>query len=70
MTNSNNKTQKSKSELFLRIAAVAIICIALTVVSFMAFIKIENNLQAFSVFAIGMLVNCVLCYGGLNQKLY
>ncbi len=67
---SNYKQKELNTEAVFRFTITVLLCVAITIVSFLAFLKIEGNIQAFSVFAIGMLINVVLCYSGLKQRLY
>lgn len=72
MTNNNYSVKNSREENKnnsgrFQILLLAIMCIVILIVSFMAFLKIENNLHAFLVFAVGTALNVFIFINGINQ---
>ncbi|MBR3869041.1 MAG: hypothetical protein IKM66_06975 [Clostridia bacterium] len=58
-TRENNKNANK-----IQILMLSAMCIAILIVSFMAFFKIENNLHAFMVLAVGTALNAFVFING------
>ena len=69
MTNniSANNERKTDNTNRAQIFLLVIVCISLLIVSFMAFLKIENNLHALLVFTVGTALNVFIFMCGMNQ---
>lgn len=63
-TRENNKNTANRFQFLL----ISVMCLAILIVSFMAFLKIENNLHAFMVFAVGTALNAFIFINGIKQS--
>lgn len=61
-----SEATNSKIEHRLYFLFISIMCLAILVVSFMAFLKIENNLHAFLVFIVGTALNAFIFINARN----
>lgn len=52
----------------LQFILISVMCLAILIVSFMAFLKIENNLHALLVFSAGTALNAFIFINGTNKQ--
>lgn len=64
MTKNINKKSTSGR---IQVSLLCLMCIAILIVSFMAFLKIENNFHAFLVFACGCVMDAIIFASGMGQ---
>ncbi len=62
----NNKNKKSTSGR-IQVSLLCIMCIGILIVSFMALMKIENNIHGMMVFAWGCVMNVIIFSSGMNH---
>lgn len=62
-----NKSDEISNEHKFKIFLLSVMCIAILIVSFIAFLKIENNLQALLVFILGAALDGFIFINGANQ---
>lgn len=58
------KETTNKAENRFQFLLISVMCLAILIVSFMAFLKIENNLHAFMVLAVGTALNAFVFING------
>ncbi len=63
-TYSVKETRENKNTNILQMLMLSAMCLAILIVSFMAFFKIENNLHAFMVLAVGTALNAFVFING------
>ena len=57
------KSTSDKVQVFL----LCLMCVSILIVSFLAFLKIENNLHALLIFICGSVMNLIIFTSGMNQ---
>ena len=67
MTNTNKKRTASNTGK-LQLAFLTAMCTMIFIVSFMAFLKIENNVHAFLILIIGSVTDLIIFFSGLNSS--
>lgn len=63
----NSGAENRKNSNRFQLCLLAITCIVILIVSFMAFLKIENNLHALLVLLVGTALNVFIFINGKNQ---
>ena len=64
MTKNINKKSTSGK---IQVSLLCLMCIVILIVSFAAFLKIENNLHAFLVFICGCVMDVIIFASGMGQ---
>ena len=65
-TYSVKTTKETKTVNRFQFILISAMCIAILIVSFMAFFRIENNLHAFMVLAVGTALNAFVFINGIK----
>ncbi|MBO5934040.1 MAG: hypothetical protein J6Q94_00985 [Clostridia bacterium] len=67
-TYSVKTTKETKTANRFQFILISAMCIAILIVSFMAFFRIENNLHAFMVLAVGTALNAFVFINGIRTS--
>lgn len=67
MTENNYSKETKKVQNRLLLFMLTVMCALISVVSFLAFLKIENNLHALTIFLIGMAMSVLIFVTGKSQ---